>query len=72
MDVCVAYASETGRAEALAWRCRSWLRLRNVATSDPVPLDALSTDATTTPVIFAATAGDGAPRRMPKSSGAHC
>ena len=59
MDVRIAYASETGRAEALAWRCRSWLRLRNVATSDPVPLDAL-TDATTT-IIFAATAGDGAP-----------
>ena len=59
MDVRVAYASETGRAEALAWRCRSWLRLRNVATGDPVPLDAL-TDATTT-IIFAATAGDGAP-----------
>ena len=60
MDVRIAYASETGRAEALAWRCRSWLRLRNVATSDPVPLDALSTDASTT-IIFAATAGDGAP-----------
>ena len=59
MDVRIAYASETGRAEALAWRCRSWLRLRNVATGDPVPLDAL-TDATTT-IIFAATAGDGAP-----------
>ena len=59
MDVRIAYASETGRAEALAWRCRSWLRLRNVPTSDPVPLDAL-TDATTT-IIFAATAGDGAP-----------
>ena len=60
MDVRIAYASETGRAEALAWRCRSWLRLRNVATSDPVPLDALTTESTTT-IIFAATAGDGAP-----------
>ena len=60
MDVRIAYASETGRAEALAWRCRSWLRLRNVPTSDPVPLDALATDSTTT-IIFAATAGDGAP-----------
>ena len=60
MDVRVTYASETGRAEALSWRCRSWLRLRNVTTSDPVPLDALTTDSTTT-IIFAATAGDGAP-----------
>ncbi|CAH0373422.1 unnamed protein product [Pelagomonas calceolata] len=60
MDVRIAYASETGRAEALAWRCRSWLRLRNVTTSDPVPLDALTSESTTT-IIFAATAGDGAP-----------
>ena len=60
MDVRIAYASETGRAEALAWRCRSWLRLRNVKTSDPVPLNDLTTQATTT-IIFAATAGDGAP-----------
>ena len=60
MDVRIAYASETGRAEALAWRCRSWLRLRNVPTGDPVPLDALTTESTTT-IIFAATAGDGAP-----------
>ena len=60
MDVRIAYASETGRAEALAWRCRSWLRLRNVKTSDPVPLNDLTSESTTT-IIFAATAGDGAP-----------
>ena len=59
MAVAVAYASETGRAEALAWRCRSWLRLRDITCKEPVALDALGEADVT--VIFAATAGDGAP-----------
>ena len=58
MAVAVAYASETGRAEALAWRCRSWLRLRDITCKEPVALDALGEADVT--VIFAATAGDGA------------
>lgn len=60
-SVVVAFASETGTAEALSWRCCAFLHLRGVAVDGPHPLDALTLDAVEAPlVIFAATCGDGA------------
>ena len=59
--VCVAFASETGTAEALAWRCCSYLALRGVSVDGPHALDALDLPALAAPlVLFAATCGDGA------------
>ena len=65
MHVSVAYASETGAAEALAWRAAAWLALRGVQSGGaPEPLeaaDARARDDDDVLLIFAATAGDGAP-----------
>ncbi|EGB07047.1 hypothetical protein AURANDRAFT_65245 [Aureococcus anophagefferens] len=59
----LAYASETGTAKDLAWRCWSYLSLRGVDAAEPRPLDDGDVfgrpDAPLT-VVFAATCGDGA------------